>query len=198
MDSGGPKTQKTKPQRVWQLFLAYLKSMLFAFTGGSMTLPLLQQQLSDRYGLMSREEVLENFALGQALPGVISLNTGILIGRAVAGWAGAFAAMAGCLLPAFFGMLFITFSYGFLEGLSWVSGVIGGIRAAGVAVILSNAVVILGANRGLFPWLLAAAALFTTLVLGWNILLVVLLCGGAGAVRAALRKNVNPTPGGDE
>ncbi len=177
--------EKSKAQKTREVFLAYIKTMLFAFTGGSMTLPLLQQQLSDKYGLLSREKVLENQALGQALPGVISLNAGILNGRAICGWPGAFVAVLGCVLPAFFGMLLITFAYGFLSGLSFIGGAIAGIRAVSVAIILSAGITA-ARGRGAFGLMLAAAAFATTFFLGWNIILVMIGCGLVGVARARL------------
>ncbi|MDL2327304.1 chromate transporter [Ruminococcaceae bacterium OttesenSCG-928-A11] len=175
--------ERSRAKKVRQIFLAYLTSMLFAFTGGNMTLPLLQQQLDDKYKLLSRDKVLELFALGQALPGVISLNGGILIGRTIAGWPGAFAAVAGCVVPAFAGMMIITFGYVLLSGLSVVAGFIGGIRAASVAIILQTSVTILGKTKGMFYALLAAAAFLCVFFLGWNIAIVVIACGFAGVVR---------------
>ncbi len=180
--------KKSKARILWEIFFSYLKSMLFAFTGGNVTLPLLQQQLGDRYHLIEKDQVLEYFALGHTLPGVISLNSGIMIGRHIAGWPGAIAAAAGTILPALCGMLFIAFSYGFVSGFPAVQGAINGIRAASIAIILYNAILIIGTAKGAFSILLAVVACFTTLVLGWNIVLVVLLCGLAGVVRVALLK----------
>lgn len=177
------ETERSRTRKAWQIFLAYLSSMLFAFTGGSMTLPLLQQQLTDKYSLISRERVLELFSLGQVLPGVISVNAGILIGRDIAGWPGAIAAMAGCVLPAFFGMLLITLSYTFLNQLSFISGFIDGIRAASVAIILQTGITILKKPANYFPWSLAAFAFVATVFLGWNVVLVVIGCGLVGVIR---------------
>ncbi|MEL7608684.1 MAG: chromate transporter [Bacillota bacterium] len=182
-----PVEQRSCAQKVRQIFFAYVASMLFAFTGGNMTLPLLQRQLDDKYGLMHKDRVLEFNALGQTLPGVISLNVGILIGRSIAGWPGAFAAAAGCVLPAFFGMLIITFSYTLLSRLTFITGFIDGIRAASVAIILQTGILVLGMKKNAFYYLLAAAAFACTLFLGWNIVVVVLLCGFAGVVREIVK-----------
>lgn len=178
-----PVRQYSRAQKVWKVFLAYLTSMLFAFTGGNMTLPLLQRQLDEKYGLMHKDQVLELFVLGQAMPGVISLNAGILIGRVIAGWPAAFAAVAGCVLPAFFGMLLITFCYTLLSGLTFITGFVEGIRAASVAIILQTGVIILGKSKKIFYYLLAAAAFACTFFGGWNIVVVVILSGFAGVAR---------------
>lgn len=175
--------EKSKARKVWEIFLAYIKAMAFAFTGGYMALPLLQQQLGDRYKLMSRDKVLENYVLGQVIPGVISLNSGILIGRQIAGWAGALAAVAGCVLPAFFGMLVLALSYSFVAGIPAITGAIGGIRAASIAIILTNAVGILKDAKTAFYACIAIAAFVTTFFFGWNIVLVIILCGLCGVAR---------------
>ena len=174
---------KSRKQKAKEVFISYIKSMLFAFTGGNVTLPLLQQQLADKYGLMTRDEVLENHALGMALPGVISLNIGILNGRQIAGWLGVFAAVAGILAPAFFGMLLITLSYSLLSALPFIASFIGGIRVASVAIILTNAIAIIGKNKTLFALILVALSFVTTCFLKWNIVIVILLCGMAGVLR---------------
>lgn len=179
--------ERSRLRKAWHVFLAYVSAMLFAFTGGSMTLPLLQQQLTDKYGLISRERVLELFSLGQVLPGVISVNAGILIGRDIAGWPGAIAAMAGCVLPAFFGMLLITLSYTVLSRLRFIAGFIDGIRAASVAIILQTGIAILRKPPNYFPWLLAAVAFVATVFLGWNIIFVIVGCGLAGVVREIIQ-----------
>lgn len=178
------QTNKPRRQICWEIFKAYMKAMAFAFTGGNVTLPILQQQLDDKYHLISRDDVLENYALGSSLPGVLSLNTGILIGRRLAGWPGAIAAAAGNILPAFFGMLIIAFSYSILSEIPIISGAISGIRAASVGIILTNAIAICGKAKGAFAICLVALAFITTLFLKWNIVVVILLCGAAGTIRA--------------
>lgn len=177
------RTEKSTRTKVLQIFLAYVKSMLFAFTGGTMTLPLLEQELDDTYHLMDKDKVLEYFAVGQSLPGAISLNTGLLLGREIAGWPGAIAAAAGVILPAFFGMLLIVFSYSLVNRLAFVKGMIEGFRAASIAVIFSNAVSILRTVRSRAGYALGAFALVATLIFRWSMLGTILLCGCAGILR---------------
>ena len=180
--------EKSKKQKVWEVFLAYLRSMLFAFTGGSMTLPLLQNELDNRYHLMDKDKVLEYFAIGQALPGAISLNVGILIGRDIAGWPGAFAAAAGVVFPAFFGMLFIVFSYSFLSRFPFINGFIAGVRAASVAIIFSNAISIIQTSKNNASYILIVFSLFVTLVLKWSMLATIFICGFTGVIMVWVKK----------
>ena len=180
---------KTRSQKSKELFLTYFTSMLLAFTGGALTLPLVQTKLADKYNLMSREKSLECFALGQSLPGVISLNACILVGREVAGWPGALAAAAGTILPAFFGMLLIALSYSLLSKLEFIYRAIEGIRAASVAIILTTAIDTVRRAKNVMDWLVIAFALIVTLFFSWNVLVVVLLCGCFGVLRLVVKKS---------
>lgn len=188
--------EKSTAQRSRELFFTYFSAMLFAFTGGNITWPLVQEKLADQYRLISREKSLEYFALGQSLPGILSLNAAILIGRDVAGWQGAFAAAAGNIVPAFFGMLVIALSYTSLSSLPFLRQAIGGIRAASVAIISVNALSIAGRARRKSEYFLVIFAVTVTLVLRWNILLVILLCGAAGVMGVWVQKRNGAGPKG--
>lgn len=190
--------EKSRSRKVWELFITYASSMLFAFTGGNMTWPLIQQKLCIKYKLMETDAALEYFALGQSIPGALSLNTALLIGRSVAGWPGALAAAAGAVLPAFFGMLLIAFSYTVVSRISWITSAINGIRAASVGIIFCNAVMIAGTARGLIDVCLIAFALFATLVLGWGVIPVVLLCGALGVLRVWIGTKRRKPDGGKQ
>ncbi|WFA07798.1 chromate transporter [Tissierella sp. Yu-01] len=181
-------SNKKTPQMMWEIFSVYFKAMLFAFTGGSVTLPILQQQLDDRYHLIDKDKVLEYFAVGQAMPGVISLNAGLMIGRDICGWPGALAAAFGTILPAFFGMLLVSITYSYINNLDWIKGAINGIRAASVAIIMSNAISI--AKRGKFKWefVLMIFSFTAVIFLNWSILTVILLSGSIGVLQVLYRK----------
>jgi len=173
---------------VWEIFSVYFKVMLFAFTGGNVTLPILQQQLDDRYHLIDKDKVLEYFALGQALPGVISLNAGLMIGRDICGWPGAFAAAFGTILPAFFGMLLVTLTYSYINKLDWIKGAINGIRAASVAIIMANAISIAKKGKHKWEFILMAFSFAAVIFLNWSILIVILLSGFVGILQVVYKK----------
>lgn len=183
---------KTNARKSWELFITYFTSMLFAFTGGNVTWALVQDKLADKYHLMDKEKSLEYYALGQSLPGVLSLNAAILIGRDVAGWPGALAASLGNIVPAFFGMLIIALSYTSLSKMQFISSAISGIRAASIAIILVNAIDITGRAKSATDWMIVVFALLSTLVLKWNILIVILICGFFGAVQTAIKQKYFP------
>jgi chromate transporter len=153
-----------------------------------MSLPLLESAFCDRYKLIGRDKLMEYFALGQSMPGVISLNCGIFIGREIAGWPGALAAVMGCLVPAVCGMLFVTVFYVFIRQNPYVAGAISGIRVAAIAFILSTGIRMSNIGGGIFNTTVAAFALLAVLAWKWNIAVVIIGCGLIGVLRAAVRR----------
>ena len=83
------------------IFWTFFKGMMFAFTNGAAALPTIERGIVDRKGWLTHEEFWTYPALGQALPGVISIHNAILIGNRVAGPTGAFSALIGVIIPAF-------------------------------------------------------------------------------------------------
>lgn len=174
--------EKSDFKKSLELFWVYFTSMLFAFTGGNMTWPIIEKSLTEKYKLIDEDKILEYFALGQSLPGTLSLNTAILIGLDVAGSMGAFAAAAGSVLPAFFGMLLIVALYSVISGVTFITSAINGIRAASIGIIFVNAIKMLERRQKNNDLLIAVFALVTTLFLKWNVVVVMLLCGVFGII----------------
>lgn len=182
------KKKYTTMQKAWIIFKVYFKSMIFAFTGGSVTMPIIRQQLGEHYGLLDEDEILELFALGQALPGTISINTGVLIGRTIAGFPGAIAATLGSVLPAFVGMLFIAITYNYISKYTWIQKFINGVRAASVAVIFFNAIEILKTVKYKWEIIIAVFSFIALVFFHIHILVVVLVSGLLGIILTLVKK----------
>lgn len=63
-----------------ELFLTFFQIGLFTFGGGYAMLPLLERELVDKRGWVSKEEILDYYAIGQATPGIIAINTSTFCG----------------------------------------------------------------------------------------------------------------------
>ncbi|MDX1357193.1 MAG: chromate transporter [Clostridia bacterium] len=83
-----------------KLFSAFFKIGLFTFGGGYAMLPMIQREITEKYGWASEEEVLDYYAIGQTTPGIIAINTATFIGYKKAGIAGAIAATLGMVGPS--------------------------------------------------------------------------------------------------
>lgn len=97
----------TAPAFVWDtgtmvdLTLLCLRTGALLFGGGFVLIPLLEHEVVDTFGWMTREEFLDGVALGQATPGPIVI-TATFVGYAAGGFAGATIATVAIFLPSFF------------------------------------------------------------------------------------------------
>ena len=71
-------------KQIWQLFWTYLKIGTFTIGGGYVMLTYVQREIVDNHHWMDEKEFLNMFALAQAAPGLIAVNTAIFVGWCVA------------------------------------------------------------------------------------------------------------------
>lgn len=96
------------------LLKVYLMAGTFTFSGGMAMLPLIENELSEKRDLISKEDLHEYTTLSQVFPGVIALTNACFVGRKVNGWSGMFFAGFGAILPAYLLMSLATFFYQFI------------------------------------------------------------------------------------
>ncbi|SDB90284.1 chromate transporter [Pelagirhabdus alkalitolerans] len=83
-----------------QLFLTFAKIGSVTFGGGYAMLPILERDVVERHGWVTREELLDYYAIGQTTPGIIAVNTATFIGYKHLGVIGAISATLGIILPS--------------------------------------------------------------------------------------------------
>lgn len=123
-----------------EIFAAAFRVGLFTFGGGYAMLPILQREVVETRGWVTEEEVLDYYAIGQCLPGVIMVNTMIFIGDKRKGRLGAIAAALGTVCPA---LIIITLIAALLTNFADVPAVknaFAGIRVC-VVVLILNAII---------------------------------------------------------
>lgn len=123
-----------------KLFWIFFKIGSFTFGGGLAMLPLIQKEVVNNQGWVNEDEILDIFAICQAVPGVIAINSAIFIGNEVAGIGGAIAAAMGVILPAFFSIILVLTALIGLKDNIYVEKGFAGIRAASTALILLSAI----------------------------------------------------------
>ena len=83
-----------------ELFWTFLKIGAFTFGGGYAMIPLIQAEVG-AHGWMSAEEVVNFVAVSESTPGPFAVNASTYVGMQTAGFAGAFCATLGVVLPSF-------------------------------------------------------------------------------------------------
>lgn len=120
------------------LFWAFCKIGGLTFGGGYAMLPMLQKEVVEEKKWATEEELLDYYAVGQATPGIIAVNTATFVGYKEKGVLGAAFATFGVVFPS---LVIIMAIAGFIDNFSDLDVVqyaFSGIRIA-VGVLILNA-----------------------------------------------------------
>ncbi|WP_017729048.1 chromate transporter [Halalkalibacterium ligniniphilum] len=91
----------------WDIFLAFFIPGIVGYGGGPATIPLIQEEVVNRYGWYSVSEFGELLAIGNALPGPIATKMAGYIGYEIGGFFGAFVALFATVAPSLIAMVFL-------------------------------------------------------------------------------------------
>ena len=117
------------------LFWAFLQIGLFSIGGGYAALPLIQEQVINKYGWITMSEFTDLITISQMTPGPIAINSASFIGARMAGIPGALVATAGCILPSCIIVMTIAALYKKYSNLNVIDGALKGLRPAVVGMI---------------------------------------------------------------
>lgn len=139
-----------------ELFLAFLHIGAFSFGGGYAAMPLIQEQVIDKYHWMTIPDFTDLVTISQMTPGPIAVNAATFVGTQIAGIPGAIMATAGVCLPSCIFVSVLAWLYVRYRNLSVMKGVLTCLRPAVTSMILAAGLMIL--LPALFPEGIAAGA----------------------------------------
>lgn len=172
-----------------ELFLTFARISASCFGGGYAMLPFFQQELVEKKGWLTHEELLDLHAIAQCTPGVISVNTATFCGYRTRGISGALAATAGLLTPPILIVLIISaFFWTYAEN-PVVQHALTGVRACVCALIINSTVKLYRKAVLDVPTLLVFLAVFVLAAfVGLSPAILVMGAAAAGLVYAAIRR----------
>lgn len=133
-------------KELWNMFAAFFRIGLFTFGGGYAMLPLLEREVVVRNSWATREELLDYFAIGQCMPGIIAANTATLVGYKKRGVPGALCTTLGVIAPSLLVIMAIASLLGNISHLPAVQHAFAGIRVAVCVLILSSLIKLFTSN----------------------------------------------------
>ena len=168
---------------LWELFWVFAKMGAITFGGGYAMLPIIEKELVEKRGLVTSEEILDFYAVGQCTPGVIFVNTATFVGHKLRGNIGGVVATLGSVFPS---IVIITLIAAFLSNFAEIPAfqhAFAGIRVC-VCVLILNAIIKLWKKAMISK---ATVAIFVivfvcSLLFDISPIIYVLLCGAAGIV----------------
>ncbi len=180
------------------LFLSTLQLSAFTFGGGFVIIPLMRKKFVEKLHIiplmrkkfveklhwLDEQEMMDFAAIAQSSPGAIAVNASILIGYRIAGLPGALVTVAGTVLPPLVIITVISFFYAAFRSNPIVSMVMAGM-SAGVAAVICDVVYTMGRSvlqlRRVLPVVIMAAAFVAACFFDVSVIVIILLCGAAGA-----------------
>lgn len=164
-----------------RIFKIFLKIGAFTFGGGFAMIPLIRREIVESAGWLTDDEFMDALAIAQSAPGAIAINSAVITGYRLQGFAGALSAGVGAAIPSFVVILVIASFFQRIAHLDIVRSAFIGLRPAVLALIVPAAVT-LGkkAARDALGIIIVVAGVGAMLVLHLHPVLAILLAGLAG------------------
>ena len=186
-------------QMLWQLFSAFLQIGAFSIGGGYAVIPMIRDQVVIHHGWITQKVFTDIITISQMTPGPLAINTSTFVGLQIAGIPGAMTATLGCVLPGVAAALLLHLFFQRHRRSLDISGVLEGLKAASVGLIMSaGGTILMLTFCGTFDWqsvervdfpsfILFGAALFALRKWRVNPILLMTLTGAAGYLVYGLR-----------
>lgn len=114
-----------RPATVLSLFWTFFTISALTIGGGYAMVPVIATRVTRR-GWMDEKDFFDLFALAQAVPGPMALNTAVLVGSRLRGFGGGTAAFLGIMLPPVASIILVTLLYNAVAGNRIVQGFLEG------------------------------------------------------------------------
>lgn len=145
---------------IFKLFLSFLQIGFFSIGGGYATIPLIQEQVVEKYNWLTMQEFTDIITISQMTPGPLAVNTSTFVGIQISGTFGAIVATLGCVISGFFISLFLYKFFQSHDESKNISNILRGLRSASIGLIASSAGTILMLSfLGTSTWNLAEMSL---------------------------------------
>jgi chromate transporter len=108
--------------------------------GGYALLPILENEIVKKRGWAKSEEMVDFYALAQLIPGVIALNTSMLIGQKLRGFKGNLAAALGIVFVPFILIAVYAVFYAYSSDVPVMVKILKGVRPAAAGMVLGMGV----------------------------------------------------------
>lgn len=122
--------------KLLELLISFGRAGLFGFGGGPAMIPLIQVEVVELRGWLTRQEFLDAFAFGNALPGPIATKLAGYVGFQVAGWPGATVALLALTMPTILIMVALGSAYVRYKDHLAVVRFLRGVRPIVIALLL--------------------------------------------------------------
>lgn len=170
-------------KKLIELFISIFKIGAFTFGGGYAMIPLIEEEIVNNKGWLSKEEFVDILIVAQSLPGALAVNTSIFLGYKISGILGAITTLIAVILPSFFIILIIAIFFMQFRDNYYINAAFQGITAAVPILVLVGAISLSrGLSKNLRTILTIIIALIALMFFNIHPVLVVVISGVYGAI----------------
>jgi len=124
---------------MYEIFLVFFKISPITFGGGFAMIPIMEDEMVNKKKWLSKENLVDIFAVSQSLPGAIAVNSATFVGYQIGGIPGGLSALLGIVLPTFGIIILLGALLGTFQHNIHLQAALEGIRPVVVALIASAA-----------------------------------------------------------
>lgn len=169
-------------EKLIQMFWSFFKIGAFTFGGGYAMIPLIEEEVVHKRQWVSKEDFLDILAVSQGLPGAISVNCSLFVGKKIGGIVGSIIALLGVALPSFFIILLVASVFMGFRHNEFVNRAFNGISSAVPILVLAGVVSISkGVKKNYRNFIIFFIALIL-LILGLNPIYLIIIFAVYGAI----------------
>ena len=169
----------------WKLFKSTFVISMFTVGGGYVIIPLLKAKYVDEYHWISEEETLNMVAIAQSTPGIMAVNTAIMLGYRMAGILGAITGMFATILPPFIIISIVASFYDVVAQNETVKLILKGMQCGATALLLDVAIDLLQKQfqkKLLLPIVIIAGTFIANIFFDVNIMILIAIDGLIGLI----------------
>lgn len=126
-----------------ELFLSFLEVGLFSIGGGYAAIPIIQNQVVEKYAWLSLNEFTDLITIAEMTPGPIAVNSATFVGIKIVGILGAIVSTLAVILPSLFIVSILANLYFKYRNIDFMQKILGILRPVIVALIASAGLAIL-------------------------------------------------------
>lgn len=192
-------TFRAEPGRIREVVGYFLRLGTLGFGGPVALVGLMEKELVQQRGWLSKDEMRDAIAVAQSLPGPLAIQVGIFISYMRAGFWGAWAGGWAFILPNFLIVAALGALYVHFGGLSWMAAIFYGVSPAVIALILHSCWRL--ARLGMEDWLqwaIAAACFAVTVALEAEVAVLFIVAGLVGLAHYGTLFRRPPPPAGTD
>lgn len=167
----------------WTLFKTTFIISAFTVGGGFVIIPLLKGKFVDEYHWINDKDALDMVAIAQSMPGVVAVNSAIILGYRMAGILGMLVALVATVLPCLITLSIISYCYDFFIQNAYIRMVLKGMQCGATALIVNVGIDLLVKQckkKLVLPLLIIAATFIGSIWFQLNIMALIIVDGIIG------------------